>query len=77
MDILAVGLRPVGPGPAVATLAEDRSIGVRAIRAPVVGQHPLDGDPLGGEDGESLSQGCRGSARWSAGSTDRPVRAIR
>ena len=56
---LAVGVRPRGPGPAVATLAEDGSKGVRAIGEPVVGQHPL-------EDGPPAAKTARARARAAA-----------
>lgn len=48
----AVGLWSTGSGPVVVALAEERLVGVRAVGEPVVGQHPLDRDRGGSEDGE-------------------------
>src|SRR5215210_2184969 len=67
---LAVGLRTIRPGPAVSTLAEDGAIGVRPIGEAVVGQDPLDRDPVGGEDRQSLGQGPGGAPTGLVGHLD-------
>ncbi len=48
---LAVGLRPVGPGPLVGDVTQGLGEQVRTVGRPVIGQHPLHADPAAGEPG--------------------------